>query len=124
MSKEIHGLVNTDICIEVRQNYGSLEKLMEARVLRALENHIPDSKATIKYLTLCKQITSAFVQENLTPIERVYMIWNALYFLKCWRNWIKNSKNRYTLTENFISSTFCQPTVRKYFSPNAFYGNC
>lgn len=106
VAKEVHGLVQSDIYPEDRQNFRSLEKIMDSRVIRALDNHIPDCKATIMYLKLCKQITSSFVQEDLQPIERIYQIWNALYFLRCWRKWLQASKTRtgnYTLAENFIS---------------------
>lgn len=100
--KEIHGLVFSDICPEDRQNFASLQKIMEIRVLKALENHIANSKATIKYLQLCKDVTSSFIEEDLRPIERVYRIWHSLYFLRCWRKWIQSMKN-YSLAENFIS---------------------
>lgn len=103
VNKEIHGLVHSDIYPEDRQNFKALEKIMHERVIQTLESHVPHCNATVAYLKLCKQITSSFIEENLNPIERIYRIWNSLYFLRCWRQSIQKSKHQ-TLTENFISS--------------------
>lgn len=100
--KEVHGLVSSDIIPEDKQNYNSLEKIMDDRVLNSMKIHVPDSEGTIMYLTLCKLITSSFTAMNLKPIDRVYKIWYAVYFLRCWRKWLK-SNNDYRLSENFIS---------------------
>lgn len=101
--KEVHGLVYSDVIPDDRQNYGSLEKIMHPRVISTLKNEIVDSEATVVYLTLCDQITSSFVQTDLSPIDRVYKLWNAVYFLRCWRKSIILSKIL-TLTENFITT--------------------
>lgn len=102
VSKEVHGLVLSDVVPEDRQNYGSLEKIMHDRVINAMKTHVADCEATVMYLTLCKLITSAFTVPNLTPIKRIYNIWYALYFVRLWRKWLKSTKG-YSLSENFIS---------------------
>lgn len=101
--KEWHGLVITDINPEDRQNYKSLEKIMNSRVISALKYEIVDSEATMIYLTICDQITSSFLNTDLSPIDRVYKLWNAVYFLRCWRKSIVLDKNL-TTTENFITN--------------------
>lgn len=103
LPKEVHGLVLSDIYPEDRQNFKSLVKIMDSRVTEALNNHVVDSNATVMYLTLCHQVTSSFIDENLQPLERVYRIWNALYFTRCWRKWVQIT-NGVTLSNNFISS--------------------
>lgn len=102
VSKEVHGLVLSDIVPEDRQNYGSLEKLMDDRVINALKKYVADCDGTIMYLKLCKLITSSFTATNLSSTERIYNIWFSLYFIRCWRKWLK-SKGDYSLDENFIS---------------------
>lgn len=102
VAKEVHGLVSSDIFPEDRQNYGSLEKLMDDRVINALKEHVADSEATIMYLKLCKLITSSFLSIHLKPVERIYNIWFAIYFIRCWRKWLKSQKD-YSFDENFIS---------------------
>lgn len=103
VEKSIHGLVQTDLYPEDRQNYKSLEKMIENRVLDCLKEHIPDSEGTIIYLSICKLITSAFLRENLSATERIYNIWYAVYLLRCWRKFII-LEDGYTLGENFISN--------------------
>lgn len=103
VAKDVHGLVKSDIFPEDRQNYKFLEKLMEDRVLNAMKNHVPNCEATLMYLNICKHITSSYLEPKLKPVERVYSIWYALYFLRCWRSWILSHKD-YSLRDNFISN--------------------
>lgn len=103
VEKSIHGLVKSDIFPEDRQNYRSLEKLMEDRISNALNKYIPHSEATVMYLSICKHITSSYLQPNLMPTERIYNIWYGLYFLRGWRKWLLSQKD-YSLKDNFISS--------------------
>lgn len=91
VSKEVHGLVFSDICPDDRMNYASLEKTMSPRVLQALEKHIFGSNGTVKYLQICDQVTSSFLDNGLKLTERIYRIWNALYFLRAWRKWLIQS---------------------------------
>lgn len=102
-SKEVHGLVWSDIAPEDRQNFSSLEKLMQPRVIDSLEKNIADCRGTVMYLKLCKQITSSFLDDSLDHVERIYRIWNSLYFLRIWRAWISSKENEHTLAENFVS---------------------
>lgn len=100
--KHKHGLVYKDVSPEDRQNFASLEKLMEERVWEALKQNVFDSDATIVYLKICKWITSSYLDVKLPPIERVYRIWKALFILRFWRNWILRS-SRLNLKDNFIT---------------------
>lgn len=102
-SKEKHGLVYSDIDPQDRQNFGSLEKIMHPRVISMLQNEIIYSEATVIYLKICEQITSSLISKDMSPIDRVYTLWNAVYFLRCWRKSITISKNL-TLTDNFITA--------------------
>lgn len=101
--KEVHGLVLSDVCPDDRQNFSSFEKITQDRVIQSLKGHIADSKATVMYLVLCRQISSSFLDNILEPIERVYRIWNAVYFFRCWRKWIKSPDNEFSLDQNFLS---------------------
>lgn len=102
--KSVHFLVQSDISPLDRQNYASLEKIMTHRVIEALEKNVIDSEATVMYIRLCKQITSSFLDVHMKPIDRIYNIWHAVYFLRAWRKWIKSSENNYCLDENFITA--------------------
>lgn len=69
--------------------------------MNALATHIIDSEATVTYIKLMQKIASSFQEIDICPIDRVSRIWYAAYFMRIWRQWIK--ENGYSLTENFIS---------------------
>lgn len=99
--KDVHGLTYSDICPDDRMNYKSLEKVMDDRVLNGLQKYVHDADGTVAFLSICKSITSSFLNEDLTPIERIYSIWYAVFFLRIWKNWLKTAN--YKIEENFIS---------------------
>lgn len=76
---------------------------MQDRVANALKKYVPDSEATILYLSICKHITSSYMDPVLLPDQRVYRIWYALYMLRGWRKWLLSHKD-YTLKDNFITN--------------------
>lgn len=100
--KDVHGLVRSDISPDDRQNFRSLQKLMEYRVEEALKKYVIDTEATIVYLQICRNVTSSFLDEKLTPDERVYRIWYSVFLLRIWRAFLSKSK-MYSVKENFIS---------------------
>lgn len=102
-SKDLHQLSDNVVDPKDRQNYRSLEKTFQPNVLKALEDHVPESSGTILFLKICKLVTSAYLDQNLTPLERVYNFWHGLFILRGWRTWIKNMP-QYSLSDNFITS--------------------
>lgn len=102
VTKDKHGLTESDILPYDHQNYKSLEKIMEDRVIQCLRSYVPGSEATIVYITICKYVTSSFLDTSLEPIDRVYRIWYATYLLRIWRLHIVSSEI-YTLKENFLT---------------------
>lgn len=109
--KDEHGLALKDICPEDRQNFDSLIKTTEPRVLQSLQEHVIDSEGTVMYLKLCQKITSAFLDKTLIATERVFRSWYSIFFLRIWRSWIlengtnaKNVTNEYTVGDSFLTS--------------------
>lgn len=100
-SKDIHHLVKSDIYPTDRQNYRSFEKISEKRVLDALKQNVIDSEATVIYIQLSRELTSAFIEENLTPEERLYRTWHGTYFFRAWNKWIQSAGYN---SDNFITS--------------------
>lgn len=106
--KDIHGLVRSDILPDDKQNFRSFEKVTDHRVLDALTKNIVDSEATVLYLKISRQMTSAYMEPNLSPLDRISRMWNALYFLRIWRIWLLSQKScdglqQLALEKNFIS---------------------
>lgn len=100
--KSEHGLVLSDVSPVDRQNFKSLEKCMRIRTRNALRRYVPDSEATEFFLKLCYEVTSSLMDHDITPYERIEMIFHAIFFLRIWRKWIL--KSNYVLRENFITS--------------------
>lgn len=99
--KETHGLVLSDICPDDRQNYGSLEKMMSARVINSLQESVIGSEGTMMFLRICEEVTSSLTKVDLQPLERIYKLWYATFFIRSWRKWMKETK--FKLKENFIT---------------------
>lgn len=101
--KDSHGLVMSDVCPEDRQNYSAFEKISDPQVLNQLRERIIGSEATATYLEMSRAACSSFIENGISPQERVKRTWHALYFFRAWRAWIKKS-SEYNLETNFISS--------------------
>lgn len=80
--KIVHGLTIGDVNPKDRQNFSSYEKMTSERVRKALSEHVADSEGTVAYLEKCHQITSCFLQYDLEPLERIYRIYNAVFFFE------------------------------------------
>lgn len=108
-SKDTHCLVTSDINPYDRQNYASFENITEYRVLKALEKYVPDSEATVTYLKLSRSVVQAYNSVDLSPLERIYSIFHALYFFRAWKKWMKAQMDEdgcplYNVEDNFITS--------------------
>lgn len=97
-----HGLTYKDICPDDRQNYASLEKVMEPRVSFALSAYVPGSEGTIAFINLLREITSSLYDDAMNTIDRIYHLFHAIYLMRAWRNWIKDHDS-FTISENFVS---------------------
>lgn len=106
-SKDVHGLVLQDVCPDDKQNYRSLQKIIQPRVLDALISNVPECQGTVLYLKLCSYIDSAMNDMNMKPTERIKRIWFSVFFFRIWRKWIltgtKTSTAKYSLKENWIT---------------------
>lgn len=103
VQKSVHGLNSTDIRLIDRQNFRSYEKMVDKRVITALETHVNGAEATIQYLQLCSDVTSSYLDFDMTPLDRIFYMFRGVFFLRIWRNHVTNSRF-YTLKNNFITS--------------------
>lgn len=97
--KSVHGLTMSDVNPTDRQNFRSFQKIVDERVLESLQQNVRGSEATIQYLKLCSNVTSSFLDYELTPVDRIYRMYQAVYFPRIWRNHIKRSRF-HTLGQN------------------------
>lgn len=102
VQKSVHGLTFSDVFPTDRMNYDSFGKIVQDRVIDALRENIPGSDGTIRYLLTFRDIFDSFSSFNLKPLDRLFRIYRSLFFLRIWREFIKNSRS-YTLGDNFIT---------------------
>ncbi|KAJ8665980.1 hypothetical protein QAD02_007642 [Eretmocerus hayati] len=87
-SKDKHKLVPSDIAPTDRMNFKSVLKICSNECIQGLEKHVPGSDATRMYLTCMKNILQAALEKDLSIEERIYKMFNPLYFSRYWREWL------------------------------------
>lgn len=86
-----------------RQNYASALRMCSDKVLSLLKSKVPNSEGTITFLKIMRNINDSFSNQNISPLDRIYKIWHALFLVRIWRRFII-SKKGLTLTNNFLSA--------------------
>lgn len=98
-----HGLTSTVISPADRQNFESVEKICDIRVLELLKKYVKQSDGTVAYLKILKNSLDAFLSINMSPLERVDKIYYSIHMLRIWRAHIVNHRS-FTLDKNFITT--------------------
>lgn len=65
-----------------------------------LRKSVEDSEGTAKFLEIMRDVISAYMAPNLTPLERIRKIWHSLFLIRIWRGYVLSTKNL-TLKKNF-----------------------
>ena len=102
-SKDLTELTMSNINPKDKMNYKSAEKMCKEKVTSLLLEQVPGSLATSTYLTLMRKIMTSFQDPALTPLERIELIWECVFFFRELRRWIQTTDG-YTLSNNFITS--------------------
>lgn len=102
VDKAVHVLTKNDLKKQDKMNFSASEKISSERVTDCLKDNIKGSEGTRAYLGLMRDIITSFHDNNLSPLERLYLFWRVLAFLRIWRNWILSSK-KFNLRDNFVT---------------------
>lgn len=102
-TKDKHQLTPSTINPSDRQNFKSVLRLCNQRVTTLLKDNIKDSKGTIQFLQIIRDVVDSFMDLKLTPLQRIRKIWYSLFILRMWRDFIQSSK-KYTLKDNFLTA--------------------
>lgn len=103
VSKDKHKLTNYDTDPKDRQNFASAEKISNSMVSKCLNEYVPDSSGTVLYLNIMNNLITSFMDPNVTPFKRIYLIWWTIFVLRFWRIWLQQQEN-FNLENNFITS--------------------
>lgn len=102
VSKDKHLLTEYDINPKDRQNFKSASKIYNNNTIMLLNENVPDSNGTQIYLKIMQFVASAFLDDDILPIKRIYNIWYAVFMLRIWRKYIDSHTDLNT-RDNFIT---------------------
>ena len=98
-----HGLTQQAINNKDKQNYSSIALLVEQKVEACLQESmlVMKTKGIIVYSSLMRNIRDCFFNKSLSPVERLYLIWKTIFFLRIWRTWL--NVNNYNENDHFVT---------------------
>lgn len=100
--KDQHELTATILNPIDKQNFTSVKRICDQRVVKLLENHVEGSKATAQFLKIVSDIIESYTNPKLKPIERIQRIWRSVFLIRIWRQFVE-SKKGLTLKNNFLT---------------------
>ena len=103
VSKDQHELTMSFIEVKDKMNFRAAQKLCAKKVSDLLRSSIHGSQSTAIYLDMMREITDAWMEPSLSPLERVKLLWKWLFFCRLWRKWIVKHPG-YSISHNFITS--------------------
>lgn len=103
-SKDLHFLTDTTLNETDRQNFDSVLKICDSKVINLLKK-VKDSQGTSMYLQMISNVIAPSMDKESSPIQRIKMQWYSLFIVRIWREFILKTPG-FTLKENFMSS-FC-----------------
>lgn len=106
-SKDKHQLTESVLNPADRQNFLSAQRMCDDKVIELLNIGVENSDATALFLKMMQSFMSAFMDSNLSALERVRHAWYPLFVFRIWRQYIK-SHSLCTLKDNFMSmNSYC-----------------
>lgn len=108
-TKEKHNLCLLVIKPKDRQNFDSVLRICDDKVIELLRN-IEGSEGTILYLRVMSSVLRSFLDSRLTPIEAIRHIWFANFILRIWERFILQTRKKYNVEEHFVTM-YCRTCV-------------
>lgn len=103
LGKDEHQLTATVLNPTDRQNFSSALRICDKNTTDLLEKYIKGSDATTMFLIIMRNYIDAYMNRELSPIERIEKVWYSVFIIRIWRRYILINK-KLTLSENFLSS--------------------
>ena len=87
-----HNLTYKDIDSKDKQNYNSVTSLLSEEVESCLSDISPlmKTKGTSAYLKVMRSYRDSVFDKSLPPLDRIYLIWFSVFFIRIWRTWLKD----------------------------------
>lgn len=101
-TKDVHQLTETVLNPKDKQNFESVRRMCDAKVIDLLKKEVINSEATALFLEMIRDIVDSYTAPNLMPLERIEKIFYPTFILRIWRDYISKSK-KYNLENNFLT---------------------
>lgn len=101
-SKDQHQLTGTILNPVDRQNFASVKRMCDTKVINLLRSEVYGSEGTALFLEMVQNIIDSYMDTTLTPLDRVRKIWYPLFIIRIWRQFVSKSK-KYKLKDNFLT---------------------
>lgn len=95
-----HELTATDLDTKDKMNFRAVVRLTSDATLKCIRKQ-DDADGTLAYLELMRDVIDAFLNEGTPALQRIFLIWRAVFFLRAWREWLKDEE--FSVQENFIT---------------------
>lgn len=102
-SKGEHQLTATVLNPIDKQNFASVLRMCHPRVTNLLKYHVSDSEATVVFLNIMRDVIDSYLDQHISPLERIRKMWYPLFIIRIWRKFIKTHK-QYNLKDNFLTA--------------------
>lgn len=100
--KDQHNLTRSTLNPIDKQNFDSVKRICSNNVVALLRSKVQHSNGTATFLEIMQNVIDSYMDQKLSPLERVYKIWYSVFMLRLWRAFIVSKKNL-RLKENFMS---------------------
>lgn len=102
-SKDKHNLTMHTLNPADRQNFESVIRMTDGKVIELLRSSVINSQGTVKFLEIIRNIIDSFMDRNLEPIKRIEKMWYSVLMLRIWRKFVLSQK-KLTLKDNFLTN--------------------
>lgn len=100
--KDQHQLTPSTFDSLDKQNFGSVMRIIDEKVITLLKLYVRNSEATVKFLEIVRDLIEAFTKVDLSPLKRIEKIWSAVFLIRIWRRFIIARRGS-TLKHNFLT---------------------
>lgn len=91
-SKDKHNLCEYTLNPTDRQNFESVLRMCDQRVIDLLRENIVGSTATIKFLEMIRDVITSYMDISLSPLARVNKLWYTTFMIRFWRHYVLKKK--------------------------------
>lgn len=102
-TKDQHMLTDSVLNPEDRQNYSSVVRMCNEKVINLLKTSVQNGIGTATFLEIIRDTVDSYLDTKLEPLQRIRKSWYSLFITRLWREYVRSSP-RLTLDKNFMSS--------------------